>query len=92
MAFDIDDDVRRDEFDELHGIDRSWFAIPVTADPQPVEIREAIAELIRDFYPTELRSFQVDRISPDRAVITAWIPSRIGERVAREVYFERQGV
>jgi len=25
MSFDTDDDVRRDETDELHGIEREWF-------------------------------------------------------------------
>jgi hypothetical protein len=33
MSFDIDDDVRRDESDELHGIDRVWF----DTDPTPAQ-------------------------------------------------------
>jgi hypothetical protein len=60
--------------------------------PHPPEIREVIAELVRDYHPTEVRNFQVERISADRAVVTCEIPNRVGEKITREVYFEQGGV
>lgn len=70
----------------------SAHAAPVTGWPHDPEVREAIAELVRDYHPTEVRNFRVDRIAPDRAVITADVPSQIGHQVVREVYFDHSGV
>jgi hypothetical protein len=52
------------------------------------EVREAIAQLVRDYHPTEVRNFKVDRVSPDRAIITADVPSVIGQQVVTEVYID----
>lgn len=67
-------------------------AVPVASEPHEPEVRAAISELVRDYHPTEVRNFKVDRISPDRVVITADVPSEIGAQVVREVYLERAGV
>jgi hypothetical protein len=67
-------------------------AVPVTAKPQPPEVRAAIAEIVRDLHPTEVTNFKVDRIAPDRAVITADVPAKVGHQIVREVYFDHAGV
>lgn len=62
--------------------------VPVTGVAEIPEIREAIAQLIRDYHPTVVRNFKVDRVSPDRAIITADVPSQIGQQVVTEVYID----
>jgi hypothetical protein len=62
-------------------------AVPVTQDPHPVPIREAIAQLVSDYHPTQFRSFQVERHG-DWARVTAFLPSGTAEPVVREVILE----
>ena len=60
-------------------------AVPVNEPPLEAEIREAIAELVRDFHPNEFRSFEVVR-TEDGAVIHAWTGTHAVPRITREVY------
>jgi hypothetical protein len=60
-------------------------ARPVQGDPEHPAVRRAIADLIRDYHPTELRSFDVQWTEPDRFLITADVPSKVGQQVLVEV-------
>ena len=64
-------------------------AVPVEKDPYPPEVRAEISQLVRDLYPTEVEDIRVERMSPDWAIITYGIPTTIGERYVREVYFDQ---
>lgn len=54
----------------------------------PAWIRKALADLIRDYQPVELSNYKVDFLAPDYAVITADVPSNIGQQVVVEVIDE----
>ena len=56
--------------------------IPVGDAPWPVEAREAIHSLIRDYHPTEVRHFHYDAVE---GVVVASVPSRCNQQVYTEV-------